>query len=212
MNCPTRIFDYDKDRYGLASIVARHLGVEDLSRIQQSLEKQYAVFRRDNDQSSEFHRRFYSIGSDFYERYREFVRNVVAPLQREVFIFQRIPTFRVHLPDNVAVGEYHRDRDYSHSPHEINYWLPMTNAWDTNTIWVESAENREDYRPCALRYGQVLQFDGANLKHGNQINRTGSSRVSFDFRILPLSRYSPSERSSINTKMRFVIGEYFDRL
>jgi hypothetical protein len=29
------------------------------------------------------------------------------------FLYQRIPTFRVQLPDNEAVGEFHRDSDYN---------------------------------------------------------------------------------------------------
>ena len=35
--------------------------------------------------------------------------------------------------------------------------------------------------------GQMLVFDGANLEHGNRINRSDETRVSFDFRVIPLS-------------------------
>jgi len=55
-------------------------------------------------------------------------------------------------------------------------------------------------------------FEGSNLKHGNKINRTGFTRVSFDFRIIPFRKYKPCERRTINTKMRFIVGEYFEKL
>jgi ectoine hydroxylase-related dioxygenase (phytanoyl-CoA dioxygenase family) len=127
-------------------------------------------------------------------------------------IYQRVPTFRVQLPNNLSVGEFHRDRDYGHDPSEINIWLPLTQARDSSTVWIESFEGCEDYKPYNLDNGQFLLFDGANLKHGNQINRTGFTRVSFDFRIIPASRYKPNDRLSINTKKRMVIGDYFEKL
>jgi ectoine hydroxylase-related dioxygenase (phytanoyl-CoA dioxygenase family) len=55
----------------------------------------------------------------------------------------------------------------------------------------------------------VLVFDGANLKHGNYVNRTGSTRVSFDFRVIPRSRYVDSDRTSVNTGVPFKVGGYF---
>jgi hypothetical protein len=40
--------------------------------------------------------------------------------------------FRVHLPNNVAVGSKHCDADYNHPPGEINFWVPLTKG-TTNT-------------------------------------------------------------------------------
>ena len=60
--------------------------------------------------------------------------------------------------------------------------------------------------------GQIAQTDSANCRHGNKLNTTGKSRASIDFRIIPISQYKDTDATSINMNMRFVIGEYFERL
>jgi hypothetical protein len=205
-----RLYNYETREFPFAEIVASHLGKPDLALIHQCVS--YALFTRDRDQSTVFHEKFYAIGEEFFSVYRPFIRELVRPIVGEDLIYQRIPTFRVHLPNNVAVGEFHRDRDYFHDPAEINFWLPLTRAWDTNTIWIESEEGKEDFMPYHLEYGHFLKFSGANLKHGNKVNKTGFTRVSFDFRVIPLSQYVPNNRRSINRKMRFTIGDYFEKL
>jgi hypothetical protein len=32
----------------------------------------------------------------------------------------------------------HCDADYFHQPHELNFWLPCTPAYGSNTRWLES--------------------------------------------------------------------------
>jgi hypothetical protein len=205
-----RIYSYDTYEYPFAAIVSNHLGCHDLAALHNGVT--YPLFSREKDQSTAFHERFYAIGDAFHEVYRRFIRVVIANIVGQALVYQRIPTFRVHLPGNVAVGEFHRDRDYFHSPQEINFWLPLTKAWDTNTVWVESAEGKEDFRPVELKYGQFFMFDGANLKHGNKVNQTGVTRVSFDFRVVTFDKYQPNNRRTINTDKRFIIGEYFEKL
>lgn len=206
------VIEYPHERFTLASSVARALGVHvlDLDRLHESATEKYAVFRRDNDQSSEFHRRFYAaFEQDVQPDYRRLVQQTVRAMYDGPIVYQRVPTFRVHLPGNLAVGEFHRDRDYQHSPREENYWLPLTRAWGTNTIWIESEPDRGDFRPAEVTYGQILRFDGANLVHGNKVNSTSKTRVSMDFRVIPMAHYEESDRVTINTKMRFAIGDYF---
>jgi hypothetical protein len=203
--------DYDALKYRFPEIIRSWLGVDRLDEIHKGVE--YEVFTRKTDQSTEFHRRLYEIGDDFYNVYRSFLADVVLPFIGEDLIYQRIPSFRIHLPDNVAVGEFHRDRDYAHGEGEINFWLPVTPAWDTNSVWIESREGAEDFRPYDVDVGQVLVFDGVNLAHGNRLNETGKTRVSFDFRVIPRSQYRPRhDAQSINMGMRFEIGGYFDEL
>ena len=74
------------------------------------------------------------------------------------------------FPNNKAVGEFHRDRDYNHPLDEINIWVPITSSKKTNTIWIESKFDKNDYKPMNLDYGQFLIFD-SGLKHGNRINK-----------------------------------------
>ena len=91
----------------------------------------------------------------------------------------------------------------------MNYYLPFTKAYGTSTIWVESEEDKGDFKPMDVEYGECIQWDGVNLTHGNKKNITNVTRVSVDFRIMPYSRYQPSNHGSINTKTKFEIGGYY---
>lgn len=46
---------------------------------------------------------------------------------------QTVPVFRVFLPEHLAVGPRHRDESYHEQPNEINFWLPLTDAFDSNS-------------------------------------------------------------------------------
>jgi ectoine hydroxylase-related dioxygenase (phytanoyl-CoA dioxygenase family) len=123
-----------------------------------------------------------------------------------------VPTFRVHLPDNLAVGEFHTDGAYHHQQGEINFWLPVTEAFDTNSLWIESEPGRADFSPVRLTPGQVYMFDGVNLSHGNKVNRTGVTRVSFDFRLISRHRFTNTDHVSVSAGRRMSIGHYWSAL
>ena len=80
------------------------------------------------------------------------------------------------------------------------------------TIWVETEEDNGDFKPMNTKYGECVQWDGSNLTHGNKKNTTSETRISVDFRVIPISTYKPSTNNSINTKMRFKIGEYYEQI
>ena len=148
------------------------------------------------------------------ELYSKFIHDVIRPLYNEKIIYQSIPTFRVCYPNNIAVGEFHKDkyyrnRDWAEKVNELNYFLPITDAYDTNTIWVESEEDKGDYTAMNCSYGEVVQWDGSNLTHGNYINKTGKCRISMDFRVIKKSKYIDSDHKTINTKVKFGIGGYY---
>ena len=145
------------------------------------------------------------------------MEDVIKPRFGEKIVYQKIPTFRVHLPGNIAVGEFHKDKYYrnvewANKVKEINYFVPLTKAYDTNTIWVESEEDRGDFTPMECEYGGCIEWDASNLNHGNKDNSTNDTRVSFDFRVIPLSRYIDSNHVTINTKIPFGIGGYYEVL
>jgi hypothetical protein len=141
------------------------------------------------------------------------VREIILPMFDEDILYQKIPTFRIQVPNNLGVAEFHKDKTYSHSPEEINIFLPLTEAEGNNTIWVESEEDKGDFEPMNARYGEYYIWDGANLNHGNRINDTGNTRISVDFRILPLSKFDDNNiKETITMKTKMTIGGYFEIL
>lgn len=181
--------------------------------------KKYEVFSREKDQSSDWHKIFYKkIREDaaFFNTYENFLCDIIKPrYNNEEIVYQRIPTFRVHLAGNLAVGEYHKDKQYrkkewAEAVKETNYFLPFTDTNQSNTIWSESKEDKGDFSPMILKYGECMEWDGSNLTHGNKVNDSDQTRVSVDFRVMPRSVYVDSEGTSINTKIAFKIGGYYE--
>ena len=177
--------------------------------------KDFPLLTFENDQSTVFHKRFYSspFFDEFLEMYHRFIRAVIAPMFRDRrVVFQNRPTFRVCLPNNVAVGFKHRDFDFHHPASEINFWMPFTSVFDSNGLYVESQPELGDFHPITLGYGQMFRFYGNKCWHYNEVNRTGITRVSIDFRVIPGSLWDDSSMlagETVKSKMRFVIGSYY---
>ena len=179
--------------------------------------KSYDLFERQNDQSTIWHRCFYKMireDKSFNDVYLKFLDDKIKPRFEEEIVYQKIPTFRVHLPGNISVGEFHKDKHYrdekwANQVRELNYFLPLTKAYGTNTIWAETEEDLGDYKEMRADYGECVEWSATKLTHGNKQNITRNTRVSFDFRVIPKSRYIESNHLTINTKIPFGIGGYY---
>ena len=122
-----------------------------------------------------------------YERldqvYHNFLLEVIAPQMGGGTIqYQRAPTLRVYTPSTVPMGKMHNDCDYNHQPSEINFWLPLTSVFGSNTMWVESEENKGDFHPLTMKYGEYCSFYGNKCRHFTVPNDSDRTRVSLDFR------------------------------
>ena len=208
---------YDTKIYDFKSVVENWLNNE-LSKLH--LVKQYEHFDREHDQSTMWHKLFYEkirVDETFNNIYLKFLIDIIKPRFGENIIYQKIPTFRVHLPGNVSVGEFHKDKHYrnvewAEQVKELNYFVPLTDAYGTNTIWAETEEDKGDYQSFDSKHGECIEWNASNLTHGNKDNKTSKTRVSFDFRIIPKSRYVDSTHLSINTKIPFGIGGYYEEI
>tara|TARA_Y100000593_G_scaffold91400_1_gene180057 strand:+ start:990 stop:1628 length:639 start_codon:yes stop_codon:yes gene_type:complete len=209
-------YSYDINKYDFVSEIESLYDINDLDEIhnQWGDAKVYDVLDDvATDQLTVYHRKFYneSKNTNFYDVYKSFISEFIQPIFGEEILYQRIPTFRVHQPNNLAVAEYHRDSDYSHSKSEVNFFLPLTKAWGNNTIWTETERDKKDFQPIEAEVGDVWLWNGSVLLHGNKLNDTGKSRVSVDFRVLPLSKYKESDKVSITNKTKMVIGDYWTK-
>ena len=201
--------EYNIEDYPFRKIIEEVLQTKDLERIHSMAD--YDLFVKGTDQSTIWHKRYYDNLDKFLPLYDKFINKVIKPSFGEDIVYQKIPTFRTQLVKNLGVFEFHRDRDYAHNEEERNFFLPFTDAYATNTIWVESEEDKADYSPMTTLYGQVVKWNGNSLMHGNKQNTTSNTRVSVDFRCIPLSKYSEEEgAAAIYSKMKFKIGDYYN--
>jgi len=200
---------YNTQQYNFRHCIEKLMGTSNLEELHHL--QQYEVLDREHDQSTVWHKKYYEQFDEFNILYVDFVKNYLKPLLGiDKLVYQKIPTFRVHLVGNLAVGEWHKDRTYNHGSTEVNFWMPFTHAYGNNTIWTESKEDLADYKPYEVKPGEIFVFNGANLNHGNKLNDTSSCRLSVDFRIVDFKQFKPSDRGSINLNTRFDIGGYFE--
>jgi len=204
---------FDTTKYTFAQSVANIFDTTNLSDLKSDIE----LLKRENDQSTKHHKLFYPWmeTNEFMNIYKQFIIEYIRPLYRSKIVVQKKPTFRICYPNNIAVGEFHKDKWYrdegwSNYVRELHFFLPFTDAFDTNTIWVESEEDKLDFAPMNCKYGEFIQWDGSNLRHGNKLNMTGKTRISIDFRVIKYQNYIPSECVSINSNKKFKIGEYYE--
>lgn len=175
------VVNYDAD-FGLIEWACRTLKIRDLKRLH---EREDLIGKPIFDAMSTCRRQlaecFVRQEPDFRRLFTETVNPIFGILNGS---FQVPPMFRVHLNGCPSVSSPHRDREYGMPVGRLNAWIPLTDAWGNNSIWIES-EDHGDLRPLTVRLGQMLIFDSANLLHGSFFNDTGCTRVSIDSRFTP---------------------------
>ena len=218
MEIKETILKYDINKYNFQEIVGQ-LYASKLNKLHNDSEEEYKEVKglaRDSD--TIFHKVFYNKYKEGWPElknlYDKFIKEIILPIINEKkIIYQKFPTFRVHLPGNKVISTWHRDGDelHKHPKGEINFILPLTKSYDTNTVWVESEPEKLDFHPVNMKYGEFLMFNGNECIHGNKLNRTGKTRVSFDFRVIPGSEYNPDyDVKTVTTKQIYKVGEYYE--
>ena len=197
---------YSTDDYDFKSIICEYLNIHQLDNI--FVEQKIT---RENNQSTEYHKKFYSsLDNDnkLKSLYDDFISKVVKNLFDEEIIYQVTPTFRLQAIDNVSVFAFHKDTEYGHSDKTINFFLPITKCYDTNALWVESGSS---FEPMECDYGDLITFDAVNLLHGNKVNKTGKSRISLDFRVMKMVDYCETSKQTLSKNRRLVLGDYYTK-
>ena len=224
-------FEYNTDQYPFVEKLRKifhgwtgpienlHCFFEDSDKLQQ--------ITIEEDTKTKFHRHYYDSPyyNEFISLYYRFVKEVVLPLfktEDDRFIVQKDPCFRIHLPNNTALGKrttmgdpedkigIHCDGEYGHPGGEINFMVTFGNQQGTNSCYVESSIGSEEYIPLEMKYGEFMSFYGNKLRHFNKTNNTGDARVSIDFRIIPISKYNDENNTvSLHGKRPFRVGGYY---
>ena len=179
---------YNINNYGFAEMVRSLFDVDNLESLHElDLSLTNAILL---DQASEaetfFHQKFYErLNQDWTEikrAFESFVKNEVSPLFNQDFLFQKFPSFRVQVPNQTAVSKWHYDSDLDHGHPD----------WEMNV-------------------GEFAIFNGNKCRHGNKPNRTEQTRVSLDFRVLPIDRYDENTEKTSYYGNKFVDGSYYKR-
>lgn len=194
---------------------------EDFSRL---LKEQYSVnkisrlhtvighnrlLKKGTDQSTLLHKTIYEsfdleLRSPLVRSYRALAIEWLIDLQNlydiEEWGVQRYPSVRFHLPGNVSVFEFHRDSDYRHPLGEINHFLSITKSSGNAALHIEKNLGWDDYKPLELEEGESAIVNTSIFKHGDYINTQNYTRVSVDFRAIPIRILESQDRKESLTK------------
>lgn len=182
-----------------------------------------------NDRKSVFINDYYNfVDSDprFLDCYKQFIVTYIKPLfpNETQILYQTTPNLRISFPNCTAIGRtqndprtdiigLHSDCDFGHNAEEVNYIIPITNMYDTNSVYYESYEysnvDYDDYINLKLSPDNFFEGYLNKCRHYNKINETGKTRLSLDLRIIPSSKYTDNNKSSITSNKKLTLGEYF---
>ena len=176
-----------------------------------------SLLKQANEAETFFHQKFYKkLNEDWKEIkivFESFIKNEVAHLFNQDFLYQKFPSFRVQVPNQTAVSKWHYDSDpdHGHPDWEINFQIALTEMKDTSATWVETVPGLNDFNPMNMNIGEFAIFNGNKCRHGNKPNRSGKTRVSLDFRVLPIDRYDEKTKKISYYGNKFIDGGYYKR-
>lgn len=210
---------YNYDNYNFNRMIADLFAVDTLTKLHllESDLCDVGLLEQSNEAETFFHNKFYDKlregWPEIEKTYEDFVLNEVSPLFKEDFLYQQFPSFRIQAPNQMAVSKWHydSDKDHRHPDWEINFQIALTIMYSTSATWVESVPGLNDFSPMNLSLGEFAIFNGNKCRHGNKINKTNKTRVSLDFRVLPISRHNKKTDKKSYYGRKFVEGDYYKR-
>jgi hypothetical protein len=213
----TKVYEFDTKKYDFRGIIENFFLTKELENIYDpnlKFENAYDCF---NTKYKIYNYQIF-LDKSFLILYRKFIKEFISKIFNFQILFEKLPGIKVHQKNNISIFDYHIDSNYLTPDgvyevykHEINLWMPLTKAYGTNSLWIESCPGKKDYSPVSLNYGDILQFDGANLYHGTEVNKTGQTRVSLDFRILP-KKILLENQNKLSKKAIDILNNYYDEI
>jgi hypothetical protein len=206
---------YDKEKYDFRKFARDCFNVDKLDEVHEN-NPEYDVFQEFGpDVNTWYHDTFYNYyrsenGPKMQVLYDNMITDVVLPYLglTEAYV-QKFPSFRVQLPNNLAVAKMHTDNSLGHPRGEINLMYAFTDMYDTNTVLIEKMPRSKEFARMEMVANNTISFNGNLCMHYNELNTTGKTRMSMDYRILPVNYYPKEESFSHSTKTKFVDGGYY---
>ena len=214
-------YNYENDLDDIHKILESHLLSNDDKEYHSSI-KILGINDRNSIFNKDYHKYVDTSGS-FNDTYFNFINKYIKPLfpDEEKLVIQKTPNLRISFPNLTAIGKrleensdiigLHKDADFGHHIEEINIIIPITNMFDSNSVYFEPEINSiikfEDYKNLKIDTNQFFIGKLNQLRHYNKINKTNKTRISLDLRVIPYSKYIKNLKDFKGTK--FEIGNYY---
>lgn len=138
----------------------------------------------------------------FKDKYEELLDHLIETLGCDI-AYQARPTVRIQWPGTRA-GNFHIDTWVGHGKSTFNFWVPITETGQTNTIWIANQDDseklvsvlvddkvslkafedeaRNHMYPINVSSDEIFIFNDKTL-HGSIVSKEKDPRVSLDFRL-----------------------------
>ena len=193
------IYNYDVSRHGFLQYFLDLYETDTLDSIHNRSETYNDVSNnicdKLSDVETDLHRLFYKdikTNPKFKRLYCDFIKCIFDQFfpDENVYIYQSFPSIRIQYFDSVTIPPHYDSDDIGRHPiGEKNFLLPITRMYGSNTIFIESEPDKQDYSGVDMEYGELFAFNGNKCTHYNNRNIEKNVRISLDFRILLLSDY-----------------------
>ena len=136
---------------------------------------------------------------------------------RDLLVQSKI-NLSIQMPnDQTSILPIHTDSSSADSPFQTNIWIPLTDAFETNSMFILDEKQTIDFANSVatnnidefhasnfqireedfikINFGQILFFNPSIL-HGNVLNETNKTRVSLNLRIKSMFSPEPDFRNA----------------
>lgn len=183
---------------------------------------------------------FFKKDKEFFKIYYKIIKKIKKKLKFK-FLYQKDPFLRFNFPTNNKYDSLlpHVDLAIGHPPGEINLWMPITNTNKFNSFSISDIDkslvffgkfgfdfqhyikkyNKKIWNdannlltPYVSKKGKTLIFD-SRVMHKSLLNKSNKTRISLDFRILPIEyeKISVFYTGTGYKKQKFVRGKYYSK-
>jgi hypothetical protein len=218
-----KIHTYDTKKYDFKGILEEFFGIE-LEKLHEKIKFPKLVLPDSHDIWVKTYN--FMESREFSEAWNRFSDDIMKKiLDEESIVLQKLPSIKI-FPSKRSIeftpmkSPIHTDgqKPYYHPKFETNFWLPLTDVDEFNTMSIYNYDKR-CLEPQLLKYGELLEFKGNTIPHGSKkYSKSNNTRVSFDFRgckfsdydesiLKPIEIYSPN-KSRLQNEW-FTIGTYY---
>ena len=203
----------------IADTVNKYLGTESLSGDSLSLLHNYVPVNSINQIRLEAFQKLNELdySSFLHEHFFGHLSSLLGP----DLLIQKQLNLSIQMPDDSSsVLHAHTDCSSGDSPFEVVLWLPLTDTFKTNSMFICSKEQSIDFyssmkknqpqsvKPkledfVAVPFGSYIIFS-PSLVHGNVVNTTNRTRISLNIRFK--SVFSPYTPTIVHDRL---YGTYF---
>jgi len=160
---------------------------------------------------------------EFAKMLKPDILDAVIPILGPDLALQTKLNLSIQMPeDSTSVLKLHSDCNSGDTPFQLNIWIPLTDSFSTNSMFLLDEDislfyydclcsSKEDFKEPNLTdylvdvcFGSFLLFP-PSLLHGNMINQTQRTRVSVNVRVK--SVFSPDLTNAPSDRL---IGTYYD--